>query len=157
MDALVEIVDQSIVHFHKRCSSVKPSSDHPGRYVLSFTDGTTHEADVVLGADGIKSAVRNAVVDDGDARVVFGNTVAYRGLVPLEKLKAAGLQSDLEKRPVCFIGPGKVSMRSARRKIDRLLNCLQHFILFPIRHNTIVSVPSGQFLCACPLSSIYVT
>ena len=109
LDALTEVIDHDLVHFHKRCTSVEPSATNPGRYVIHFTDGTTHEADVVIGADGIKSAVRSAVVPDGRARVAFGNTVAYRGLIPLDKVIAAGVKMDLTYRPVCLMGPNKVS------------------------------------------------
>lgn len=105
----MDLVDKSTVHFHKRCTSVEPSPDKPGRYVLLFADGTTHEADVVIGADGIKSVVRSAVVGDGSSQAVFGNTVAYRGLISNDDLVAAGLKMDLSKKPVCLIGPGAVS------------------------------------------------
>lgn len=67
----------------------------------------------MIGADGIKSAVRSAVVSDGSSRVAFGNTIAYRGLVSYEKLKAAGIKTDLSKKPVCFIGHNAVSFGMA--------------------------------------------
>ena len=41
-------------------------------------------ADVVVGADGVHSAVRHAVA--GDRTPVFSGTVGYRGLVPVEAL-----------------------------------------------------------------------
>ena len=45
-------------HLSKRCVSVRRGERNAGRAVLLFADGSTHEADVVIGADGIKSAVR---------------------------------------------------------------------------------------------------
>lgn len=81
----------------------------PGRLVVHFADGTTHEADLVLGADGIKSVVRDYVLGaDSRSRVVFSNTVAYRGLVPHAPLKAAGFKLKLTDRPGNLIGPDKV-------------------------------------------------
>ena len=92
---------------------------------ITFTDGTTAEADIVLGADGVRSRVRTFVVgpeasvdprDDGDGsneesdvvRVAFTNTLAYRGLVPAEQAVGKGVQVDLTKRAHCFIGKDKV-------------------------------------------------
>jgi hypothetical protein len=51
------------LHLNKRCASVRdvPSSD--GQQVeLSFTDGTSHKADVVLGIDGVRSVSRSYVL-----------------------------------------------------------------------------------------------
>lgn len=85
------------------------SSESPSRCTLHFTDGTSYEADVVLGADGIKSAVRSAVTGEPSAQqVAFSNTVAYRALVPWKMLKEAGMQTDLTGG-VCFMGQDKVS------------------------------------------------
>lgn len=85
---------------------------------MHFLDGTTHETDVVLGADGIKSFVRRYITGDSDSRVAFSNTVAYRGLVPYAQLKAAGFKVDLAKNPTCFAGPGKVSAQCLTRFAD---------------------------------------
>lgn len=43
-------------HFHKRCVSV--TTVLGGRAEVRFADGSAHVADIVIGADGIKSAVR---------------------------------------------------------------------------------------------------
>jgi salicylate hydroxylase len=69
-----------------------------GRQVIHFADNTTYEADIVIGADGIRSITRNAVVSDG--RLVFSNTYAYRSLIPIDTLKSAGLKTtDVQFRP----------------------------------------------------------
>lgn len=59
LDALAKFLDKKLVteHFNKRCISVTPSTVNASRTVLHFTDGTTHETDVVIGADGIKSVI----------------------------------------------------------------------------------------------------
>ena len=44
-------------HFQKRCIGVTSASD--GRAEVRFADGSSHVADLVIGADGIKSAVRS--------------------------------------------------------------------------------------------------
>ncbi len=51
---------------------------------LSFADGTSHEAEVVIGCDGIRSAVRKSVFGGEGPRHV--GTVCWRSLVPAEAL-----------------------------------------------------------------------
>ncbi len=110
---MVHHVDLKSCHFKKRCvriSETLPSVEANSKYVIHFADGTTAEADVVFGADGIKSAVRRAVTGvDSAEHVTFSGTICYRGLVPTEKAKAAGLQLDLIEHAACFVGQGKVS------------------------------------------------
>lgn len=107
MDALVELIDPAITHFNKRCTSI---SRNGSRQVIHFKDGTTFEADVVLGADGIRSTVRQAVTGDpeGKKRVVFTRTVAYRALVLWEDVKRAGVTIKLTERSYCFADVDKV-------------------------------------------------
>ncbi|CDO70374.1 hypothetical protein BN946_scf184999.g14 [Trametes cinnabarina] len=118
LDALVSQVDPKIAHFHKRCTSVTESLTNPKRVLLHFLDGTTHEADVVLGSDGIKSAVRKYVLGGADDRLSFSNTVAYRALIPWEKLKAAGIKTDLTEAPTCFMGPDKINIVAFAARYD---------------------------------------
>ena len=51
---------------------------------VSFANGNVVEADVVVAADGIHSELRKAVVPP--APPVFSGSIAYRGLVPIEKV-----------------------------------------------------------------------
>ena len=52
--------------------------------VLEFANGRTHEADLVVGADGVRSTVRRWVTGADD--VVYSGTSAFRGIVPTENL-----------------------------------------------------------------------
>ena len=52
---LSEAVPQASIQLGKRCAQVESRNGSAG---LSFTDGTSAEADVVVGCDGIRSAVR---------------------------------------------------------------------------------------------------
>ena len=109
MDALVHHLDPKIAHFKKRCVGVRQSETDPALYILDFADGTTASANVVLGADGIKSAVRGYVTkDDPKKALSFSNTICYRGLVKTEDLKAIGVKMDFTESPVTFCGPDKV-------------------------------------------------
>lgn len=107
LDALIAFIDPKFTHFRKRCVSVLTSTTKSPRQVIHFADGTTHEADVVIGGDGIKSSVRTAVTGSSETRVAFSNTICYRGLIPYETVKAAGVKTDFG-RPVMFLGKGKV-------------------------------------------------
>jgi salicylate hydroxylase len=58
---------------------------------VSFADGTSARFDVVIGADGIHSAVRAALF--GADRPLFTGLVSYRAVVPRPAVDAANLDS----------------------------------------------------------------
>ncbi|KAJ3830353.1 hypothetical protein F5880DRAFT_1516069 [Lentinula raphanica] len=121
LDALIALLDPSVIRFQKRCTSINISAT--GKHTLHFSDGTTHEADLIIGADGIRSVARRHVVGDYSADpLVYTNTIAYRGLIPTEDLLNAGIQTDLTDRPICFLGLGR------------------HIICFPIKGDTVINV-----------------
>ncbi|KAF9074960.1 salicylate hydroxylase [Rhodocollybia butyracea] len=120
LDAIADLLDPSVVRYNHKCTSI--SLSETGKQVLHFADGTTHEADLVIGADGIRSISRRYVLGEHlKSPLVFPNTVAYRGLVPVEDLKRAGVRTELTGRPVCFVGEGK------------------HIICFPIKGFTVIN------------------
>ncbi|RPD65123.1 FAD/NAD-P-binding domain-containing protein [Lentinus tigrinus ALCF2SS1-6] len=143
LDALVGLVDPRHTHFNKRCTSISELPASPGRLVVHFQDGSTHETDVVLGADGIKSVVRDFVVRASGAavgganekHVAFSNTAAYRGLIPAALLKAAGFKTQLTDRPACFIGPDK------------------HVIVVPIKNGELINVAAFSARYDVPIGS----
>lgn len=85
-------------HFAKRIVSYDDPSSGP--ITLHFRDGTAAECDVLIGADGIKSAVRanllvnlakESKVSEEEAKApnpIWSGTIAYRALVAREKLEA---------------------------------------------------------------------
>ena len=60
-----------------RCTGVIWDGEAP---VLRFEDGTSVEADLVVGADGIRSAVRQSIAPDDDA-LRYSGLCAWRGVV----------------------------------------------------------------------------
>ncbi|PPQ91475.1 hypothetical protein CVT25_013732 [Psilocybe cyanescens] len=120
LDAVMPLLDPSITHFNKRCVSVEQSENGP--QLLRFSDGTTHEADLIIGADGIKSTTRSAIIGKDDSRLGFSGTYAYRGLIPIDLLEAEGIKTDIRSRPYCWVGVGK------------------HIVTFPIKRDTVLNV-----------------
>lgn len=57
---------------------------------IELADGATVEADVVIGADGIHSAVRSSIFGDSQSR--FSGSVAYRALVPSESVPDVAIE-----------------------------------------------------------------
>ncbi|KAF5391213.1 hypothetical protein D9757_003074 [Collybiopsis confluens] len=93
------------IHFSKRLVSYSQNRQG-GPVHLSFEDGTVATCDVLLGADGIKSVVRNCLLreqadiarSDGRLKdeqnllacrdyVSWLGSIAYRALIPVERLK----------------------------------------------------------------------
>lgn len=121
LDALVKLLDPATVHFNKRCTLV--SRENSSRPIIHFKDGTTFETDLVIGTDGIKSAVRQAVTGKNPGRcVAYTKKVAYRALLPLSNVRRAGVQTNLADFPHCFVGVDK------------------HIITFPIKGGEILNV-----------------
>ncbi|KAL7626108.1 hypothetical protein AAE478_002878 [Parahypoxylon ruwenzoriense] len=84
LEALVKVIPQEIVELKKRLDTLEEKPD--GRVQLNFTDGTTAEADAVIGCDGIKSRVRELIFgsDNPASFPRYTHKVAYRALVPME-------------------------------------------------------------------------
>src|SRR5262249_25800734 len=66
-----------------------------------FDNGARVAADIVVGADGIHSTVRRALFGPDDPR--FTGCVAYRGLVPAERVEHLNLETTMQR----WMGPGK--------------------------------------------------
>lgn len=92
--ALLSVVDGERLHLGAEVSDVDPA----GR--LRFAAGGGYDADVVVGADGIRSTVRELLVRD---EPVFSSYAAYRGLVPMDRLPAAAA-APLARM---WLGPGR--------------------------------------------------
>ena len=74
-------VPERVIHLGAECVGVVPDG---GAAVARFADGREVEADIVIGADGIHSTVRESLF--GPDAPHFTGCVCWRGLVPIEAL-----------------------------------------------------------------------
>ncbi|KAL5492945.1 hypothetical protein ACEPAI_4393 [Sanghuangporus weigelae] len=106
-------------HFNKRLVSYTRRGDS---VILHFSDGTSSEADVLAGADGIKSATRATMYTvladktEDEARkkqlrshiqASWSGTYAYRGLVESESLLRKSPGHQAATTPMIYIGKNK--------------------------------------------------
>lgn len=75
-------------------------ADHGDAVEARFADGGSIRADILVGADGIHSTVRTLLFGAEDPQ--FAGCVAYRGLVPSERIADLGL----ERGNQSWLGPG---------------------------------------------------
>lgn len=81
--ALAEHIDPSRIHLNKPFDSVT-FDENSSKQVLTFGDGTTATADIILGADGIHSKVRTFFVPS--SRTGWTGWVAFRSVFPVSHL-----------------------------------------------------------------------
>ena len=87
----------------------EPANAEPAGARVRLADGTSHEARLVVAADGLHSVARRQLVGDEPVNSAF---VAYRGAVPMEKVRENNVS---ESDVVVYVGPG----------------C--HFVQYPLR------------------------
>jgi salicylate hydroxylase len=100
--ALAEALPAGVLRLHHRVTVVAQSP--AGAELALEGAGSPASAgpfDVVVGADGIHSAVRGALFGAGPA--TFSGSTAYRGLVPEKRLAHLGLETNV----YVWLGPGR--------------------------------------------------
>ncbi|KIA75955.1 hypothetical protein HK57_00238 [Aspergillus ustus] len=89
LEGVMRLLPPGTLRFGKRMQEyhLPDGNDREGKMRLVFCDGSTAEADIVIGCDGIKSRVRQLLFGDSNpiAHPHYTHKVAYRGLVPIEK------------------------------------------------------------------------
>ncbi|GLB41440.1 putative salicylate hydroxylase [Lyophyllum shimeji] len=145
-------------HLAKRLRSYtqRPS----GPVEILFDDGSTTACDVLIGADGLKSAVRrsflgekvtwarsegrHAEVADIDASVdpVWTGILAYRALIAAEKLKSRSPDHPIFSRPTQYLGKNGyiIAYPIAHGKII-------NFVAFIARHDLEGTTFRGPWVC----------
>jgi salicylate hydroxylase len=111
IEILAKALPAGVVHTGHRCTGFERNGDVAR---VSFASGAAVEGDVVIGADGIHSELRQYVFSPPSP--VFSGAVAYRGVVPAALLP--------EWPPECWemwLGKGK------------------HFLTYPLRAGALVN------------------
>jgi salicylate hydroxylase len=98
LNLLFDALPKGTVTLGHRCIQVKEEAD---RVHLSFANGAAAEADVVIGADGIRSVVQREI--GLQSHPTSEGIMAYRGLIPAERLPWAGELKD----PALWLGSGR--------------------------------------------------
>jgi salicylate hydroxylase len=108
---LADALPSETVHTGHRCSGFEQDGN---KACVSFANGVSAEADIVIAADGIHSALRPYIIQSSEP--VFSGSVAYRGLVPHERVPHWPTD-----RWQMWLGKGK------------------HFLAFPVRAGKLVN------------------
>lgn len=126
LDALASRLPAGIACFNKRAAAVE---QHAGEARVLFTDGSDYRCDLLIGADGIKSALRGHVLEGLGAPPAaprFSGTCAYRGMIDSQRLREAyraqGIDEHLIDVPQMYLG------------LDG------HILTFPVKQGRIINV-----------------
>ncbi|MGY3726998.1 MULTISPECIES: FAD-dependent monooxygenase [Cobetia] len=82
-ELMVGALDPNRLHFDKHLVDVDDRGD---KVTMHFADGTTEDADIVIGADGVNSRIREKLL--GKEAPTYSGWVAHRAIISAEKLKA---------------------------------------------------------------------
>jgi salicylate hydroxylase len=98
LDALASGLDRSAIHLGHRLTGIEERSD---RVALTFDNGTRAEAEYVIGADGVRSVIRQSLY--GADNPTYTGQMVWRALlnssdVPFEAIEPTG--------HVQWVGPG---------------------------------------------------
>jgi salicylate hydroxylase/6-hydroxynicotinate 3-monooxygenase len=76
-EALVSVLPGDVIHLRKKLVGLE---ERAGQVTMTFEDGTTARADVVIGADGVHSIVRDIII--GPDAPIHKGRIAYRAIFP---------------------------------------------------------------------------
>jgi salicylate hydroxylase len=134
LDVLAAAVPAGVVSLGARCVGVETSGSSA---VARFADGSTAEADVIVGADGIHSPVRTALFGPDAPR--FTGKICYRSVIPAAAVRGTPLAADNGQ----WLGPhGTIVLYPLRG--EELINVVCHYDDESYRHESWVAQCPGS-------------
>jgi salicylate hydroxylase len=132
LDVLAAALPEGIASLAKRCVSVESTGSSA---VARFADGTEAEADVIIGADGIHSAVRTSLFGPDAPR--FTGKICYRSVIPTAAVRG-GVLADVAADNGQWLGPhGTIVLYPLRG--EELINVVAHYDDDTYRHESWVT------------------
>ncbi|KAK9442074.1 Aromatic-ring hydroxylase-like protein [Metarhizium brunneum] len=106
LHGMAALLPEGAVRFGKRLVSYDDDEQN-GKVLAHFDDGSTAEAHVLLGCDGVHSTTRRVLLgaDHPACRAGFSHTVAYRTMVPMD-VGIAALGNKVARNACNHLGPG---------------------------------------------------
>ncbi|QSZ36355.1 hypothetical protein DSL72_006231 [Monilinia vaccinii-corymbosi] len=105
LDEMAALIPDGMAKFGKTLVRVEELGIGNEPLKLSFEDGQMAFADVVIGCDGIKSAMRKFVMEKQSIEPRFTNSFAYRAMVPSDVARKA-IGDDLALNGQLYLGYG---------------------------------------------------
>ncbi len=118
IDALASAIDPATIHLGHRITDIEERGE---RVALGFANGAHHEAEAVIGADGVRSVIRRALY--GDDNPTYTGQMVWRALLRGEDVPPECLEPNGR---VQWVGPG----------------C--HFIAYYIRGEELVNIVTQE-------------
>jgi salicylate hydroxylase len=132
LDVLAAALPAGTATLGKRCVAVESGDSSATAH---FADGTSVESDVVIGADGIHSAVRTALFGPDAPR--FTGKICYRSVIPTAAVRG-GVLSDVAADNGQWLGPhGTIVLYPLRG--EELINVVAHYDDDTYRHESWVT------------------
>ncbi len=122
---LQQKLPESAIHLNAHCARVE---SHLDQAVATFADGRQIEADVIVGADGIRSTVREAMFGAAPAR--YTEQMGWRGIVSIGDVPTN-------------VGPGR-SVPIDRSEYVGWIGPTGHVICYPIRGGALYNLFVGR-------------
>lgn len=109
LQELIKTLPKERLHANKKLEKIVEADGRP--YTLLFTDGTSHQADAVIGCDGIHSKIRQIILGDSHLATapIFGGYWDARGLLSTKQaIKQFGtdLFDPSKSEEVAIVGDG---------------------------------------------------
>jgi salicylate hydroxylase len=106
LDDLAKALPEGVIEFGKQLDSYIEPDDDGSKVIMRFSDGSTAEADAIVGCDGIRSRVRELLFGESHPAVYpsYTHKACYRTVVPIER-GLPWLGHDKGNNYSMFLGP----------------------------------------------------